>query len=124
VTGMDMEEFAEAAAESEYGRTSMSVMAGMMAAAVRHKHTGWSPKTIAKLVAVRMDDPDSLEIIAAEEEPEEPQGAEVVPLPQSADSAQPSSESSPTSTDTADRSGSAETPRSSSGESTSATSSA
>ena len=124
VTGMDMEEFAEAAGEAEYGTTSMSVMAGMIAAAVRHKHPSWSPKRIAQLVAVRMDDSSSLEIIAADVEPE-PEGAEVVPLPQAADDgAQTSRTSSETSTDTAGRSSSAETRQSSSGDQTSLTSSA
>ena len=117
VTGMDLQEFAEAG-DTDGGRASVSVMAGMMAAAMRHKHPGWKHRHIEELIQNSDLAGDNIEFINPEPV------AEVVQLPPPAtDDAASSGESSSTSTDEP-ASSSDETPPSDSGEQTSLTSTA
>lgn len=115
VTGMDLQEFAEAG-DTDGGRASVSVMAGMMAAAMRQKHPGWKHGHIQDLIQSTDLAGDNIEFINPDPI------AEVVQLPlEGAVSEASSGESSTTSTDEPDSS-SEETPLSDSGEQTSGTS--
>ena len=118
VTGMPFEDYAEAADEAG-DRPSVTIMAGMMAAAIHQKYPNYTARKLRKLLKVDMGS-DALEIVNAEVEPE---GAEVVQLPPpvAAEPEAPSESSSPQSTDEADPQNSGETTPSDSGDQTSAT---